>query len=333
MPTYFVTGGTGFVGSRLLRELCRNDNRVRCLTRHPDPARSAEPSVEWIEGDLTDTGKYLRFLRDTDYVLHLAGTLTARREKDFYDTNVRGTEALLNACRQVSAPLKRIVHMSSIAAMGPNYQGRLLRETDACHPQSIYGMSKYQGELVVRNAAASLPVVILRPSFVYGGGDMRTAGYLRSFLAGVPAFPMHLIKTVSVCHVSDVVRSCLLTMSAEVDSGEVFIVSDPEPYGWERILGILDKALEEIAGVARPEPLSNLRGLQHFETLEGLHAPPRRQQSWGCDTGNAECRLGFRPAVTLHDGIREAVLWCCREGYFDGPGNPTPRTIVQGDML
>jgi nucleoside-diphosphate-sugar epimerase len=317
LANYFVTGATGFIGSHLIRELSKGHNRIWCLSRKPLRAQSVGALVNWIEADLDDTDRYRPVLKNTEYVVHLAGALTARSEEEFYRTNVRATQTLLNLCREVRAPIKQFLHMSSIAAMGPNYVGDLLKETSPCRPETVYGKTKYHGELAVSNAAHWFPVVILRPAFVYGEGDARVAKFLQSVLAGSPSLLRLFVKTISVCHVSDVVRSCLHSLERTLDSGEVFITSDPVPYSWDQILDLIREAVIDILGSPQAEETAMRKMLQSFERPGGSPLRFARQQYWGCNTEKAERLLGFRTLVSLSDGVREAVRWCHAAGYLD----------------
>ncbi|TPG67034.1 NAD-dependent epimerase/dehydratase family protein [Hymenobacter nivis] len=173
----FVTGGTGLIGSFLLRALRARGLAVRALHRGPIPADGA-PGVEWLAGDLLDTDLLRAALTpDVTHVFHCAGLVSyAPQDVELLQrVNVDGTAAVVDAC--LERPGIRLAHVSSVAALGtPTAPGpQTVTETatwdlGAAHP--AYATSKYLGELEVwRGAAEGLSTVVVNPSVVLGPGD------------------------------------------------------------------------------------------------------------------------------------------------------------------
>ena len=179
----FVTGGTGLIGSFLLRALRERGLAVRALHRGAVPAHAA-PGVEWLAGDLLDTEQLrVALTPDVTHVFHCAGLVSyAPQDEDLLlSVNVQGTAAVVDAC--LERPGVRLVHVSSVAALGGPAPGtvagpgEVLTVTEkaawdlgAAHP--AYATSKYLGELEVwRGVAEGLSAVIVNPSVVLGPGD------------------------------------------------------------------------------------------------------------------------------------------------------------------
>jgi len=180
----FVTGGTGLIGSFLLRELAGRGMPVRALYRGTVPP--AQPAgVDWVQGDLLDT-TLLRSAITTDvtHVFHCAGLVSYAPQDEalLQQVNVQGTAAIVDVC--LERPGIRLAHVSSVAALGGAAAGqargtqttpREVTETatwdlGAAHP--AYATSKYLGELEVwRGMAEGLSGVIVNPSVVLGPGD------------------------------------------------------------------------------------------------------------------------------------------------------------------
>lgn len=321
MANYFVTGATGFIGRGVVARLAAGGDQVRCLTRNPPDVRGNEPGICWIRGELNDPDRYREVLRDTDYVLHLAALLHARRREDYLGVNVGGTRALLQACVESEAPLKEFVCMSSIAAMGPVGAGRLLVETGRCRPVSEYGRSKFLAERVVLETERSFPVSILRPSFVYGRKDRRGAGYVLSLLSGSTSLLFRVVEAVSLCHVTDVVESCLRAAGASLPRDKVFIISDPVAYTWTEIIDALEGVMLELADgdLFRRTTISSTCDRARRALSEAGKA---RAISWGCDTKKSRERLGFHPGISLREGLRDTVQGYLNMGWLPGiPGN------------
>lgn len=179
----FVTGGTGLIGSFLLRALRARGLAVRALHRGAIPAGAA-PGVEWVAGDLLDTDLLRATITpEVTHVFHCAGLVSyAPQDEDLLlNVNVQGTAAVVDAC--LEQPGIRLAHVSSVAALGGPAAGSsigpdgVLTVTEkatwdlgAAHP--AYASSKYLGELEVwRGVAEGLSAVIVNPSVVLGPGD------------------------------------------------------------------------------------------------------------------------------------------------------------------
>ncbi len=175
----FVTGGTGLIGSFLLRALRARGLAVRALHRGAVPTGAA-PGVEWLRGDLLDTDLLRAALApDVTHVFHCAGLVSyAPQDVDrLQQINVEGTAVVVDAC--LERPGIRLAHVSSVAALGGAGKGgdgpQVVTEAatwdlGAAHP--AYAASKYLGELEVwRGASEGLSTVIVNPSVVLGPGD------------------------------------------------------------------------------------------------------------------------------------------------------------------
>ena len=235
----FLTGGTGLIGSFLLRALRARGLAVRALHRGRAPA--GREDVEWLQGDLLDTDLLREALTpDVTHVFHCAGLVSyAPQDEDLLlRVNVSGTAALVDAC--LERPGIRLAHVSSVAALGsppPAAAGAMpaapaapRRVTEAAtwdlgarHP--AYATSKYLGELEVwRGAAEGLSAVIVNPSVVLGPGDWsRSSTRLLRYAAREHRFYTHGL--VNFVDVRDVVAQLLALALDKPDLGGRYILS------------------------------------------------------------------------------------------------------------
>ncbi|MBD2722800.1 NAD-dependent epimerase/dehydratase family protein [Hymenobacter armeniacus] len=231
----FVTGGTGLIGSFLLRALRARGLAVRALHRGAAPTNAA-PGVEWLAGDLLDTDLLRAALTpEVTHVFHCAGLVSyAPQDEDaLLRVNVDGTAAIVDAC--LERPGIRLAHVSSVAALGTpagaaEATGTLTVteaatwDLGAAHP--AYATSKYLGELEVwRGVAEGLSAVIVNPSVVLGPGDWnRSSTRLLRY-----AHQQHRFYTrglVNFVDVRDVVAQLLaLALDRPELSGERYILS------------------------------------------------------------------------------------------------------------
>ncbi len=175
----FVTGGTGFIGSYILRELVtRGYVNIHAIRRKKSDMRLVEPfesHITWHFADLQDIDLIYDLIKGSEIVIHAAGLVSfAPADKDkLYEINVLGTETIVNACLEHNIP--KLIHISSIGALAKTRQGQPITEetkwSDDRHI-SHYGRSKHLGEMEVwRGIAEGQKAVILNPSIVLGAGD------------------------------------------------------------------------------------------------------------------------------------------------------------------
>ncbi len=178
----FVTGGTGFIGSRVVQRLRDRGDDVVVLARSPDKAAGLDAQI--VEGDLGNADAIRRGVEGCQAVFHIAadyrvGMPKSKREH-MYDANVRGTERVLDAA--ADAGVDRIVYVSTVNAFG-NTNGNTVDESYSRDESdgfvSYYDETKYMAhKLAAERAAQGAPVVIVQPGLVYGPGDHAIVGEL-----------------------------------------------------------------------------------------------------------------------------------------------------------
>ncbi len=201
-----VTGGTGFVGRRLLRLAAKHGHSVRALARSP---QAPCPGVEWVPGDLASLPAAL--FTGADAVIHVGGVINARRSADFTDANVEGTRRVLAAAGL--AGVRRFVHVSSLAAREPHL--------------SRYGRSKSESETVV--GESRLDWSIVRPPAVYGPGDRETFELFKFASRGLSLVPWD--GRASYIHADDLCAALLALASASAPFA-TFEPDDGKPGGY-----------------------------------------------------------------------------------------------------
>jgi dihydroflavonol-4-reductase len=315
-----VTGGTGFIGSHLVEALLKRGDRVRCLIRKgSDLVWLKGLDVEFFRGDYRDPPSLREALGDADVVYHLAGVTRAAIESTYFEVNAGATDALLHACIDARSSVRRFVFLSSQAAAGPCRNGRPKVESDPCDPVSPYGQSKRMAEELVLVHAREIPVVILRPTAVYGPRDRDIHALFRLLSRRIKPCLTGGEQRLSLCYVDDLVQAILLSAETSGVEGETFFVSDGRIYSMEAIQEDFSEALGR-----KPFkvciPRWAIHGVAFFAecvaSFSGKPALVNRgkamemvQKDWLCDITKARSLLGYEPRTDLARGARLTVAW------------------------
>lgn len=301
--------------------------RVRCLLREQSNLRwLVGLPFEKAYGDCNDPSSLKEAVKDVDQVFHLAGVTKAVRDETYFKVNALGTDCLIHACLEHNPKLQRFVLVSSQAASGPCEGGNKKRETDPCCPVSPYGRSKRMGEELAMAHRQEIPIVVLRPSAVYGPRDTDMYAFFKLVSKGIIPTFMGLTQSFSLCYVEDVVEAILLSAASSHACGEVFFVSDGREYRMEEVGDTLARAMG-IRAVRVPIPKSVLWGVaslsEAYSRLSGKPSLINRgkaqemlQCDWGCDTSKAQRLLGFVPRFDLFEGAKRTFEWYRQEKWL-----------------
>ncbi len=223
-----VTGGTGFLGSHLVRKLVAHGQQVRALYRNAQsiPADLKE-SVEWVPCDILDTIGLDEAMQNISVVYHTAAIVSfeARHQSQMYDVNVRGTANVVNAA--LATGVKKLVHVSSIAALGRMEGSQVITEKTVWQEtdnNSKYAITKFKAELEVRRGIEEgLPSIIVNPSVIIGEGNW-TQGTGRFFSMVRNGFRFYPIGVNGFVSVHDVVECMIRFMNSPIQN-ERFILN------------------------------------------------------------------------------------------------------------
>jgi len=280
-----VTGGSGFIGKRLITAL-NGDIKV--------VSRNKQKKYETVTVDFESEGLSSSDLINVDTIFHLSGVSHDIRDSNkirelYYQVNVRATKDL--ALLAAKSGVKNFVFISSTKAGGRPYHGTCANEDDQNSPEGIYGVTKRKAEVELLKIGkdSGMHVSIVRPSLVYGP-DVK--GNLKSMLSGVkkgwfPPLPETRNRR-SMIHVDDLVRAILLVAKDKRANGEIFIVTDGTPYSSREIYNAMcsvvgkptprwsvPKVFFDIASLASPRikyKVNKLLGSECYSSakLEGL---------------------------------------------------------------
>ena len=324
-----VTGGAGFVGSHLVRRLLARGHTVTSLDKHPglfnDELRAQGATM--VSGSVTDADVVNRLMTGHELVFHLASPFGDILQPDqaYWDVEVEGTRNVLAAAE--SQGVRRVVHCSTqgvhgIIAHPPG------DENSPIAPRDYYCVSKAEGEKVAQEfMARGLDVVVVRPTSVYGPGDTR--GWLKLFRMVSSGWFTMVGSGRTLNHpvyIDNLVDLLEVAATAPQARGRTYLAGDDT--------AVTLTQLVRAVGAALGTPVRILRfpsyrvawlassAIERVFKAAGISPPVfRRRLSWFITNrqfriDRARDELGYRPRITLREGLARTAAWYRAEGYL-----------------
>ncbi|WP_428375135.1 NAD-dependent epimerase/dehydratase family protein [Lichenicoccus sp.] len=300
-----VTGGAGFLGSRVALALDQAGWRVRLLVHrsatHPVLAGTR---LELVRGDMRDAAALSRLVQDAAVVVHAAGLVKARSRVQFMRVNRDGTRMLAEAVAR-HQPQARFILVSSLAARAPHLSG--------------YAASKRMGEAAAVAELGSGGCLVLRPGVIYGPWDQAGLALLR-LASGRFAPLVRPEPRIAMLHVADA-AACVAALAAGGPAAGMFELCDEraDGYRWSELLRRIGSALGRSPHpVPAPDLLIRAAGatseawgmLRHRPPLFGTgKAREILHRDWSSDPALHLPSALWTPRIPLDDGLAELVAW------------------------
>jgi len=247
----FITGGTGFIGSCLVKRLSQTGHELKCLARETSDIHFLkEIGANIFTGDVTDKFSLLQGMEGCDWVVHLASSFDfwIPNNQVFYDVNITGTRNVMESALEKG--VSKVVYVSTAAIYG-NADWPITEETPVgTERASKYVRTKFEGDLSTWDLyeKKNLPLVVIYPSAVIGPNDPKAAGrYLKNIAKG--RLPAQVLTKLyfSFVHVNDVAEAIVQALEKKDNIGEKYIVS-AENHTW----GEINQMISEISGTKLP---------------------------------------------------------------------------------
>lgn len=325
--TVLVTGATGFIGSHLADALLARGCRVHCLVRQTS-------NLQWLDisrvalhtGDLQRPETVHDCLGEVDYIFHCAGVTRAKSREAYLQNNARACIPFYQTCVEHGKQVKAVVHLSSLAAVGPTPPEQKVDENTPCQPLTYYGKSKLAGEEIALEYASELPMVVLRPPVVYGEREVNFLTYLKAirwgFAIKIGAQPRRL----SLIYVKDLVDAMIRAAATPDPDRNVFFITDGDVYSWEDVaqaamtaLGVRARTLiipVSLMGCAAL--LSELfsKMANHTPLFDRQRMIDLRQSSWTASSDRFFNHYSFHPRFDLSRGLKQTCVWYKEQGWL-----------------
>lgn len=226
-----VTGGTGFLGAYIIKELVTARKPVRAIKRSNNlPAfipQEIMRHVEWVDGDILDLVALEECMQGVTSVIHSAAKVSFRENerREMLRINIEGTANVVNVA--IEKNIRHFIHVSSVAALGRKNNGAVVTEEkkwEDSKTNTNYAISKYQAEMEVwRGIGEGLPAVIVNPSTILGYGDWNSSS-CAIFKTAYSEFPWYTSGINGFVDVEDVAKVIALLSEKEI-IGERFILN------------------------------------------------------------------------------------------------------------
>lgn len=315
-----ITGASGFVGYHLIEESLSKGLEVYAAVRPSSrvehlrslPVKFTQPdfnNLKSLRADL-EANQY-------DYIIHAAGVTKALHRKEYDLVNAEYTRNLGQAICETQLPLRKFVFISSLAAVGPAQHGQLITEHDPAKPVTPYGKSKLLAELYLSTLYA-LPIIILRPTAVYGPRDQDLFIVLKAISRGLEPYIGRQSQQLSFIYVKDLAAATLDALRSNV-TRKAYNLSDGIQYDRYALADIskailkkqtlrvhLPGTLVRLLALAQ-EAIGRLRGKMPALNLDKI--PELTAANWACSIDHIKNDLGFAPRYTFESGLAETIQW------------------------
>jgi dihydroflavonol-4-reductase len=331
----FLTGGSGFIGSRLAPLAVQAGHAVTVVTPINTPAEQSrcdaltKAGIKLVIAPLEDSAVIARELQGQDAVIHLAAAQheAEQPESYFHRVNVDGTRSLLELAAK--AGVRRFVHGSTIGVYGSAAAGSLDEESPLA-PDNPYGRTKAAAEKVVREfvsppPGSALEWAIVRISETYGPGDMRLLKLFRGIKKG--RFPVigdgqNLHQLI---YVDDLSRGLLAACTVPTANKQTVVLAGSEKITTNDMVSAVSDAVGNTKKVMHAPMWPFLLAAVVFESTFsplGLKPPLHRRRldffkkSFSFSNARAEKALDFRPQVGFREGARKTAEWYQANGML-----------------
>lgn len=319
-----ITGASGFVGSHLVVEVSLLGWEIHAAVRKSsDIAHIKQYVNKFVYLDQQDQHKVQALLQAEcyDYIIHAAAMTKAKSDEELHKINVGNTENILQAAFSIPIPPKRVVFVSSLAALGPiSYDNESsIAEDFDYHPVTAYGRSKRDAELMIKERFSMKPITVFRPTAVYGPREKDLFLLFEALHKGIDPYIGREAQKLSFVYVKDLVNVLVLGCTIKQKNLQFYNISDGFVYSRYAMADMYKNIFSKkplrlhipysiVSIIARVSQFlyknSSKTPTVYPERLGELTA-----RNWSCDIGKAVKNLGYHPKYNLEKGLSETLLW------------------------
>ncbi|WP_347156850.1 NAD-dependent epimerase/dehydratase family protein [Pontibacter chitinilyticus] len=317
-----ITGASGFVGYHLVEAALQAGLEVHAAVRPSSEVAQLAPfPVKYVYPDFSDVAELQKLLQEHEYqyIIHTAGVTKAKTALAYVTVNAGYTKNLALAAVAVQPRLKKFVFISSLAALGPiAYTDTApIQEDSRAQPVTDYGRSKLLAEEYLTEIP-ELPLVVLRPTAVYGPREKDIFLLLKTLNSGLDPYIGSKMQRLSFVYVKDLAKVAVQALTT-VESQGSYNVSDGNSYDRYALADITKRLLDKKA-IRVHVPLSLVKMLA--KVMEAAYARSAvapvlnknklhelTAENWNCSIERLRQDLGYTPEYDLEKGLAQTLQW------------------------
>ena len=323
-----VIGGTGFIGSHIVKYLLSESIEVSVLIRRESNiSHLADKRIEFKYGNISDVNSLFEHTKDIDLVYSVFGILGrwGIPDQKYWEINTDGVKNLLDSC--LNQNIKQFLHISSAGVLGPFSNGIVADESFPYNPSNIYEKTKCEAEKEILDYGKKhgIPFTIIRPEFVYGPGDMHVLGLFKSIEAKRFVFLGNGSSLLHPTYIDDLIQGIHLCTYNQNTLGKIFLITGDRPVTVKE----LAKTIAEELNVSLPKikiPLffanatANIlefgAKIANFEPLLTKSRVKFFTENRAFSYEKARNKLGYVPKVEFREGVKRTIRWYRENRYL-----------------
>lgn len=322
-----VVGGTGFIGSHIVKDLLVNGIRVRILIRKDrDIPFPIHREVEFMHGNISEIDDLKKCTRNIDLIFSAFGILGQWNipEQKYWETNTQGVKNLLESC---PGHIRQFIHISSAGVLGPLPDGVVADESFPYNPSNIYERSKCEAEKEIVNYGQKqgMPFTIIRPEFVYGPDDRHVLNLFKAVKAKKFVLIGNGKSLLHPTYIDDLIHGIRLCTNNQKAIGKTFLITGKRPLTVRELANTIAEELEiPLPKLRAPLFLASTTAVILELYSKIFHADPpltrsrvkflTQNRAFSFDKSRRE--LGFVPTVDFREGVRRTIRWYREHKYL-----------------
>ncbi len=316
-----ITGASGFVGFHLIEASIAKGLEVYAAVRKSsDIKHLTSYNIKYTYPDFNNVGNLQKELRENnyDFIIHAAGTTKAKNQEEYNSVNALYTQNLGLAAAKSGISLQKMLFVSSLAALGPlTNLNELITENANPAPVTAYGKSKLLAEKQLNDI--DLPLIVLRPTAVYGSRDKDIFLILKTFSRGFEPYIGKKEQQLSFVYVKDLALASVNALFTNETANGNYNITDGNCYSRYDMANITKNVLSRKT-LKFHLPLAVVKGLAvllektygMFDKTPALNVEKLNELTavnWCCNIEKARINLNYNPGYSLQQGLKEALEW------------------------
>lgn len=314
-----ITGASGFLGFHIIQLALENNLEVyAAIRKNSNVSHLKDLAVSYTYIDFTNQQSLQHEIesKQYNYIIHAAGTTKAKNQNEYNSVNADYTFNLAKAAEQAKTPLKKFIFISSLAALGPlkNYD-ETINESTIPNPVTSYGRSKLLAEKKI--SELSLPLIILRPTAIYGPRDKDIFIIFKSIKRSIEPYIGKQNQQLSFVYAKDIATIAVSSLFSNY-TGD-YNLSDGNCYSRYDLAKYLKKYMQKKTIIFHlPDSIARALAIILENTYRVLNKVPAVNKekinelaavNWICNIDKAKRELGFKPVYNLEAGVKESLDW------------------------